>query len=254
MKIVILEGQYKKLIEFEEEQKKNLKHFIKTTIREYLNEQELNDVFLFVFDKNKNIIAYNIPINDKKKLNKHLYDEYGNNRGGHGVQVIDGKYYKFDSLKSAQDWYSQKVNKSIIKQTKNKKYKDLSYIALNIRNLKNINFQDINRGSCFKFAKEIAKLGYNKFTFIFSEEDQEVIHVYIKLNNNLYWDAIGFHTKNGVIEDYEVGDNYNMFDSDLSELERYCNIDTYQSLTTIPIDNKEWNEILTIIKSSKNSV
>lgn len=228
-----------------------MKQFIKTTIREFLNENVQNDVLLYVFDKNKKIIAYNIPNNDIKELNKHLYDENGKNRGGYGAQVDNGIYYKFDSLKSAQEWYNQKENRFLIKQTQNDKYKDLSDIALNIRSLKNINFKDINRGSCFKFAKEVSKLGYRKFTFIFSEDDQEVIHVYIKLNNNLYWDVMGFHSKNDVIEDYQIGEDYIMFDSDLSELERYCNIDTYQSLTTIPINNDEWNKIINIIKSSK---
>jgi len=231
---------------------KNLRKFIATTIREYLNENIQNDIFLYVFDNDGKIIAYNIPNNDTEELNKYLYDENGKNRGGYGVQVLDGKYYKFDSLNSAQQWYNQKKNKFITKKTQNEKYKDLSYIALNIRNLKTINFQDINRGSCFKFAKEVSKLGYNKFTYIFSEEDQEVIHVYIKLNDNLYWDVMGFHSKNDVIEDYEIGNEYIMYDSDLSELETYCNIDTYQSLTTIPINNTEWSEILDIIKSSKN--
>jgi hypothetical protein len=232
---------------------KDLKRLIKTTIREFLNENHLisENPLLFVFDNKNNIIAYNIPNDDVKQLNKYLYDEYGKNRGGHGTQVEDGIYYKFDSLKSAQEWYNQKRNKNLIKKTQNKKYEDLSNIALNIRKLKSINFQDINRGSCFKFAKEVSKLGYKRFTFIFSEEDQEIIHVYIKLNNNLYWDAIGFHSKNDVIEEYEIGDNYVMFDSDLSELDRYCNIDTYQSLTTIPINDTEWSEILTIINSTK---
>ena len=139
----------------------------------------------------------------------------------------------------------------ITKETQNSKYPDLSSIALNLRKIDGLDYTIINRGSCFKFTKEISKLGYNIFTFIFSNEEQEVVHVYIKLNDNLYFDATGFHTKKEIKEEYiNVEDNY-MYDSDISELNHYCSLDTYSALSTIPIDNHLWEKIVRVINNSK---
>ena len=214
------------------------------------NYTKSNEMFLYVFDKNQNVIAFNIPSNDKDELNKFLYDEKGN-RGGYGVQLDDDKnYLKFNSIQDVQKWFDDKNENHIIKATKNNAYPNLSKIALQLRKLKDINFENINRGSCFKFAKEISKLGYKKFTFVFSEEDQEVIHVYIKLAENLYWDAIGFHKKGEIKLRYDIGNENIMYDGGMSELDHYCEIDTYGALSTIPISDEKWKKIVQIIKDN----
>jgi hypothetical protein len=207
---------------------------------------------LFVFNPNNDkVIDFNISSEDE--LNKVLYDETGNNRGfGWGLQINDDKeLIKFDSLDDAQQWYQKRIGDRTTKETQNSKYPDLSSIALNLRKIDGLDYSVINRGSCFKFTKEISKLGYDKFTFIFSNEEQEVIHVYIKLSSNLYFDAAGFHTKKEIKKEYINGEDNYMYDTDLNELDHYCNIDTYQSLTTIPISNKEWKEVTKIIRSVK---
>ena len=208
---------------------------------------------LFVFDHNNKILAFNIPDDNKELLNKYLYDEHGKNVGGYGLQYLDDKQYiKFDSLEDIQKWNDEREIKYLNKKTQNKQYQDLSYIAYELRKLKSVNYQHINRGSCFKFAKIISKLGYDNFTFIFSNEEHEVVHVYIKLNNNLYFDAYGFHNKSDIKSEYEIGDENIMYDADIKELDHYCSIDTYSSLTTIPLSNEEWNVIKNIINKAKN--
>ena len=229
-------------------------NIIKRALREFRDEVNAlsNKPYLFVFDTNKNVLAFNLPSDNDEELNNWLYDENGNNRGGYGVQIDNSKnYIKFNTIEDAQKWYDERNEKHLLKATKNDVYPNLSNISRQIRKLKNVNYQDINRGSCFKFAKEISKLGYKKFTFIFSEEEQEVIHVYIKLTENLYWDALGFHKKTEIKSDYEIGKNNSMYDATINELNHYCNIDTYQSLTTIPISDPEWKEIIQIIKLNK---
>jgi hypothetical protein len=213
---------------------------------------ESTDKLLFVFDPvTDKVIGFNLTYGDE--LNNVVYDETGNSRGyGWGLQINDDKeLIKFDSLDDAQQWYQIKMDNKIVKETQNSKYPDLSFIALNLRKIDGLEYSIINRGSCFKFAKEISKLGYNTFTFIFSDEDQEVIHVYIKLNNNLYFDATGFHTKKDIKQEYINGEENEMFDSDISELNRYCSLDTYSSLTTIPISNNIWDKVIGVINNSK---
>jgi hypothetical protein len=226
---------------------KNFKQFVNE------NYSKTNEMLLYVFDKNNNVMAFNIPSDNREELNNWLYDENGKNRGGYGVQLDDDKnYLKFNSIQDVQKWVDNRNENHILKATKNDAYPDLSNIALQLRKLKDIHFTDINRGSCFKFAKKVSKLGYKNFTFIFSDEEQVVIHVYIKLSNNLYWDANGFHNKKEIISDYEIGKGNDMFDGDINELNHHCDIDTYQSLTTIPIDNNTWNKITKIININKN--
>jgi hypothetical protein len=226
---------------------KNFKQFVNE------NYSKSNEMLLYVFDKNNNVIAFNLPSNDKDGLNKFLYDENGKNRGGYGAQLDDDKnYLKFNSIQDVQKWFDDNNEKHLLKATKNDSYPDLSNISLRLRKLKDINYTDINRGSCFKFAKEVSKLGYKHFTFIFSDEEQEVIHVYVKLSNNLYWDANGFHNKKEIISEYEIGKGNDMFDGDINELNHHCSIDTYQALTTIPIDNVTWDKIIQIININKN--
>ena len=214
--------------------------------------KESTEGLFFVFDpSNGKIISFNVT--SKDEVNKLIYDENGDNRGyGYGYQLNDNKeLIKFDSLNEVQQWYQKKIMALITKETQNSKYPDLSSIALNLRKIDGLDYTIINRGSCFKFTKEISKLGYNIFTFIFSNEEQEVVHVYIKLNDNLYFDATGFHTKKEIKEEYiNVEDNY-MYDSDISELNHYCSLDTYSALSTIPIDNHLWENIVRVINNSK---
>lgn len=204
---------------------------------------------LYFISNDDTILSFNIT---KEDLNRNLYNDKGNPIGSYGLQYDDNKnYLEFNSIVDAQKWYDNRIKSFINKKVINNKYPDLSKIGLLLRNEKRVSFQDINRGSCFKFAKEISKIGYNKFTFIFSEEEQEVIHVYVKLSSNLYWDVIGFHKKSEVKSDYEIGEDNEMYDSDIDELNHLSNIDTYQGLTTIEISNKDWNIITKIIKSVK---
>lgn len=215
--------------------------------------EKQNEPLIFVYNpKTNDIVGYNL-VYDTNEFNETVYDENGDSRGyGWGTQVDDQKKtLVFDSKEDAQNWSDSRNEKHLVKTTQNKNYPNLSSIALQLRKLKDVDYQIINRGSCFKFAKEIGELGYNDFTFIFSEDDQAVIHVYIKLNGNLYWDALGFHKKSDVVRVYEIGEDYYMYDGDISELNNYCNIDTYSSLTTIPISNDEWEKIIRIIKSVK---
>jgi hypothetical protein len=214
---------------------------------------ENSEYLTYVFNpKTEEVLGYNL-VSHSDKFDEVLYDEKGDNRGyGWGAQKDDkNNSLIFNSKEEAQSFFNEKNEKNLIKSTENKNYPDLSLIASQLRKNKNIDYQNINRGSCFKFAKEISKLGYNNFTFIFSEEEQEVIHIYIKLKNNLYWDANGFHKNNDIIRDYEIGEDNIMYDADMSELNHYCNIDTYESLTTIPISNEDWETIVRIIKSIK---
>jgi hypothetical protein len=215
--------------------------------------KESTEELFFVFDpSNGKIISFNVT--SKDELNKVIYDENGYNRGyGYGLQLNDNRdeFIKFDSLNEVQQWYQKKIMVQITKETQNSKYPDLSSIALNLRKIDGLDYTIINRGSCFKFTKEISKLGYNIFTFIFSNEEQEVIHVYIKLNDNLYFDATGFHTKKEIKEEYiNVEGNY-MYDSDISELNYYSRLDTYNALSTIPINNHLWEKIVRVINNSK---
>ena len=212
---------------------------------------ENSEYLTYVFNpKTDEVLGFNL-VSHSDEFNEVLYDKEGNSQGyGWGAQIDDkNEPLIFNSKEEVQSWFSGRNEKVLIKSTQNKNYPDLSSIALQLRKDKNINFQNINRGSCFKFAKEISELGYNNFTFIFSEEEQEVIHVYIKLKNNLYWDVNGFHKNNDIIRDYEIGEDNIMYDADISELNHYCNINTYESLTTIPISNEDWKKIVRIIKS-----
>ena len=225
---------------------KNLKQLVNESIK------KSNEMLLFVFDKNHKVLAINIPDNNKNELNKHLYDENGNNIGGYGVQVSkDKEYLRFDTIEDAQKWDDERTESHLNKATQNKKYLDLSNIALELRKNKDIDFQVINQGSCFKFAKEVSKLGYNQFTFIFSDEEQEVIHVYIKLSGNLYWDANGFHSKIEIKNEYDLDENTYMYDGDINELDHYCSIDTSSALSTIPISAETWDKIIQIINLNK---
>ena len=215
--------------------------------------EEQNNPLIFVYNpKTNDIVGFNLRLHSDE-FNNVLYDENGRGQGyGWGPQIDDkNQPITFNTKEEIQNWFDSRNEKHLIKSTQNKNYPDLSSIALQLRKLKDVNYQTINRGSCFKFAKEVSKLGYNGFTFIFSEEDQDVVHVYIKLNDNLYWDALGFHKKSDVKRDYEIGEDYIMFDSDISQLNNYCDIDTYSSLTTIPISNDDWKKIVRIIKSAK---
>lgn len=207
------------------------------------SEQEL----FYVFDpKDNKVIGFNIT--SKDELNNLLYDDNGYNLGyGWGLQVN-----RFDSLDDAQRWNQEKMGNRNTKETQNSKYPDLSYIASNLRKIDGLDYEIINRGSCFKFAKEISELGYNTLTFIFSNEEQEAIHVYIKLNNSLYFDATGFHSKKEIKQDYITGEDNDMYDSDISELDHYCNIDTYSALTTIPISNQLWKKVVSVINKSSS--
>lgn len=42
-----------------------------------------------------------------------------------------------------------------------------------------------------------------------------------------------------------------MYDDDISELNNYCDIDTYGALSTIPISDETWKKIVQIIKNNK---
>jgi hypothetical protein len=212
-----------------------------------------NEILTFVFNpKTNEVIGCNLPLHSDE-FNKTLYDKNGKSQEyGWGGQMNDNnESIKFNSIDDAQKWHSDRTMKHLLKQTKNDSYPDLSNIALQLRNLKEINYQIINKGSCFKFAKEISKLGYNNFTFIFSAEEQEVIHVYIKLSNNLFWDATGFHKKSEIKSDYYIGNENAMYDGNVEELDNYCEINTYNSLTTIPISDDIWKKIVRIIKFNK---
>jgi len=225
----------------------NLQESIRRILRE---ETEMLD---FIFDSKTNkVIGFNL-VYGSEEFNNILYDENDRNRGyGFGSQKDNfNNPIKFDSLEDAQKWYSDRAEKHLQKQTQNQEYSDLSYIAYNIRKIDDLDYQVINRGSCFKFAKEISKLGYNKFTFIFSEEEQEVIHVYVKLTNNLYFDANGFHTKKEIKNQYYVGEDTEMYDSGIDELGNFSDLDTYECLTTIPIPNNVWKKVIQVIKKSK---
>lgn len=210
-----------------------------------INESE-QELFYVFNPKNNKVIGFNITSEDE--LDNLLYDDNGHNLGyGWGLQVN-----RFDSLEDAQRWNQEKMGDINTNQTQNSKYPDLSYIASNLRKIDGLDYDIINRGSCFKFAKEISELGYNTFTFIFSNEEQEVIHVYIKLNNVLYFDATGFHSKKEIKQDYITGEDNDMYDSDISELDHYCNLDTYNSLTTIPISNQLWKKVVSVINKSSS--
>jgi len=233
----------------EKEHEDEIKDFIKGLMSKRKKEKlvkESEEKLLYVFDpKNNKIIGFNITSMDE--LNKLIYDENGNNLGyGWGLQLK-----RFDSLDDIQQWNQEKTGNRNIKETQNSKYPNLSYIASNLRKIKGLDYSIINRGSCFKFAKEISDLGYNTFTFIFSNEEQEVVHVYIKLNNNLYFDANGFHSKKEIKDEYINEEDNDMYDSDTSELNHYCALDTYSSLTTIPISNQLWKKVVSIINKSK---
>ncbi len=213
------------------------------------------DALMYVYNpKNDKLMGFNLILHSDE-FNNILYDVNGKGQGyGWGPQIDDnGNGLVFDKIEDAQNWHTRREEKTIMKGTQNKKYPVLSKIALQLRKMEDFNFRIINRGSCFRFAKEISKLGYNDFTFIFSEEEQEIIHVYVKLTNNLYWDALGFHTKKDIKIDYDIGKDNLMFDAGIDELNNYCDIDTYQSLTTIPISDNIWKRILNIIRNSKSS-
>jgi hypothetical protein len=240
----------------EKEHDGKIKDFIKSLmskrkreslLKEMMEVKESEQELFYVFDpKDYNVIGFNIT--SKDELNNLLYDDNGYNLGyGWGLQVN-----RFDSLEDAQRWNQEKMGDINTKQTQNSKYPDLSYIASNLRKIDGLDYDTINRGSCFKFAKEISDLGYNTFTFIFSNEEQEVVHVYIKLNNNLYFDATGFHSKKEIKEEYISGEDNDMYDSDISELDHYCNLDTYSSLTTIPISNQLWKKVVSVINKSRS--
>ena len=53
-----------------------------------------------------------------------------------------------------------------------------------------------------KNAASVLLVETKTFSYIFSNEEQEVVHVYIKLNNNLYFDANGFHSKKEIKDEY----------------------------------------------------
>lgn len=207
---------------------------------------------IYVVNKNGEIKGFNLVLHSDK-FNSVLYDKDGKSQNyGYGAQINNKKEpIEFDSINQAQRWYNDREEKLLKKETENISYTDLSNIAQQLRKLEDINYQIINRGSCFKFAKEISKLGYGDYTFIFSEEEQEVIHVYVKLNENLYWDATGFHTKSNIKQKYYIGKDNVMYDGDINELNHYCNIDTYDALTTIPISNEVWKKIIKIINLNK---
>jgi hypothetical protein len=217
-------------------------------IKQMMGINESEEELFYVFDpKNNKIIGFNITSEDE--LNNLIYDDNGHNLGyGWGLQLK-----RFDSLDDIQQWNQEKTGDRNIKETQNSKYPDLSYIASNLRKIKGLDYSIINRGSCFKFAKEISELGYNTFTFIFSNEEQEVVHIYIKLNNNLYFDANGFHSKKEIKEEYISGEDNDMYDSDTSELNHYCSLDTYSSLTTIPISNQLWKKVVSVINKSPSN-
>jgi len=217
-------------------------------IKSMMGINESEEELFYIFDpKDNKIIGFNITSEDE--LNNLIYDENGNNLGyGWGLQLK-----RFDSLDDIQQWNQEKTGDINTKQTQNSKYPDLSYIASNLRKIDGLDYYTINRGSCFKFAKEISELGYNTFTFIFSNEEQEVIHVYIKLNNNLYFDATGFHSKKEIKDEYISGEDNDMYDSDISELDHYCSLDTYNTLTTIPISNQLWKKVVSVIKKSSSN-
>jgi len=224
---------------------------IKESIRRIIKEE--TEMLFFIFNpKTNKVIGFNLTYNSEE-FNNIRYDENGRSRDyGFGPQKDDfGDTIKFDSLEDVQKWYSDKTEKHLQKQTQNQKYPDLSYIANSIRKIDGLDYQVINRGSCFKFAKEISKLGYNKFTFIFSEEEQEVIHVYVKLTNNLYFDANGFHTKKEIKNEYYVGEDTEMYESSIDELDNFSDLNTYECLTTIPISNDVWKKVIQIIKQSR---
>ena len=227
----------------------NLQESIRRIISEYTEGLD------FIFDpKTNKVIGFNL-VYGSKEFNNIRYDKSGRSRDyGFGPQKDSfDNPIKFDSLEDAQKWYSDKTEKQLQKQTQNQKYSDLSYIAYNIRKIDDLDYQVINRGSCFKFAKEISKLGYDKFTFIFSEEDQEVIHVYVKLTNNLYFDANGFHTKKEIKNQYYVGEDTEMYDSDIDELGNFSDLDTYECLTTISIPDNVWKKVTQVINKSKSN-
>jgi hypothetical protein len=227
----------------------NLQESIRRIISEYTEE------LVFIFDpKTNKVIGFNL-VYGSKEFNNIRYDKSGRSGGYEFGSQKDSfnNPIKFDSLEDAQKWYSDKTEKQLQKQTQNQKYSDLSYIAYNIRKIDDLDYQVINRGSCFKFAKEISKLGYDKFTFIFSEEDQEVIHVYVKLTNNLYFDANGFHTNKEIKNQYYVGEDTEMYDSDIDELGNFSDLDTYECLTTIPIPDNVWKKVTQVINKSKSN-
>ena len=224
---------------------------LQESIRRILKEE--TEMLLYIFDpKTNKVIGFNL-VYGSEEYNNIRYDENGRGKGyGFGPQKDNfNNTIKFDSLEDAQKWYSDRTEKDLQKQTQNQEYSDLSYIAYNIRKIDDLDYQVINRGSCFKFAKEISKLGYDKFTFIFSEEDQEVIHVYVKLTNNLYFDANGFHTKKEIKNQYYVGEDTEMYDSGIDELGNFSDLDTYECLTTIPIPDNVWKKVIQVIKKSK---
>jgi hypothetical protein len=224
---------------------KNFKQFVNE------NYSPSNEILLYAIGKNDNIYAFNIP-NNREELDKIIYNDEGKPNGkGYAPQRNGKQNIKFDSLEQIQKWYDDKNNKRTKKETENKLYQDLSNIAINLRKIPNIDYKHINRGSCFKFAKEVSKLGYKNFSFVFSDEEQEVIHVYIKLNDKLYFDAEGFHSKSDIKKDYKLNRGNELFDGNISELNNYCDIDTYGSLTTIPLNDKEWKIITSIIKKEK---
>jgi len=222
--------------------------------KQFVNENNSsNERFVFVYDpKTDEVKGFNLTY-PSDEFNNILYDKNGRGQGyGWGAQINDKKDpIKFNSMEEAQKWHNDREMKNLVKKTQNNSYPDLSSIALQLRKLKEINYQTINRGSCFKFAKEISKLGYRNFRFIFSEEDQEVIHVYVKLSDVLYWDATGFHKNSEIKSDYNIGNENVMYDGDVEELDNYCEIDTYDSLTTIPISDDIWKKIVQIIKFNK---
>lgn len=223
---------------------------------DFLFESEKSEeMYLYVSDKDDKIIAYNILNQDRETLNSYLYDKNGKSMGGYGVQYDENKnFIKFDSQQDAQNWLNSRNENYLNKMTYRKQYPKLSYIAKELRLNKSVDYQIINRGHCFKFAFEIYKhLGYSNFTFIHSDEEQETVHVYLKLNDNLYFDAYGFHSKSDVESDYELdGENNFMYDSGYKELEHYKEIDTDQSLTTIPLSKQDWDIIVGIINKSKH--
>lgn len=121
--------------------------------KQFLNESNTHtEKLVFVYDPNSDQIkGYNLKLHSDE-FNKVLYDENGRGQGfGWGPQINDtNEPIKFPSIESAQKWHSDREEKHLIKQTQNNSYPDLSNIALQLRKFKDIDFQIINRGSCFK--------------------------------------------------------------------------------------------------------
>lgn len=222
----------------------------------FVNEAFKGDIKnnLYVVDKNGKIIAFNLTYEETQKVPGFYYDETGSPIEGRswGAQVIDNTKVNFKNLEEIQVWYDERDNKYLMKKTFRKEYSELSKIAKELYASKIVDHSIINRGSCFKFAKMISDaLGYNNFTYVFSDEEQAEIHVYIKLSKNLYFDANGFSTLKEVNEDYINDEDCYLSDSnDKEELNSLADIDTSQALSTIELSNVEIKEVKRIISAA----